>query len=165
MLGTFAIASMPHTEAQSCTRSDGCSSHGVCIAGSCECVHGYSGATCTSPPDSCAWPTTVRCGSGASCVDGACVRVDPCDDPSLCGQHGECIDGHCECENGWAGAGCSDVDECASRPCRNGGSCFHSADVRAEEGPSHAQLASAWTGVCARACFTLSSPTHFFSHN
>eukprot|EP01043_Picozoa_sp_COSAG02_P040951 COSAG02_NODE_3354_length_6883_cov_188.063237_5_plen_366_part_00 len=79
------------------------------------------------------------------------MRVDLCDDPNVCGQHGECIEGHCECADGWAGEGCSDVDECVSQPCRNGGSCFHSADVQALEGQAHEQLAEAWAGrhVCA----------------
>lgn len=150
-LGTFAIAMEGIAMAQSCTGSDSCSPHGVCIAGACACVHGYSGTACSTPPDPCAWPVAVRCGSGATCVEGLCVRVDPCNDPTPCGQHGECVEGHCECADGWAGAGCSDVDECASQPCRNGGSCFHSADVQALEGPAHAQLADAWAGrhVCA----------------
>ena len=32
----------------------------------------------------------------------------------------------CECTAGYGGEDCqTDVDECASQPCRNGGSCMH----------------------------------------
>lgn len=151
----IAICSLPLRAAQGCTHSESCAPHGACIAGACACTDGYSGATCGAAPDPCAWPVVVRCGAGAECIDGACGRADACgDDTARCGEHGGCEDGHCVCENGWAGAECSDVDECASSPCRNGGSCFHSADVQAQDGPSHAQLAAAWTGRHVCACAT-----------
>ena len=151
-----------------CNHTWSCAPHGACIGRVCVCADGYSGPVCRDSPDPCMWPATVRCGPSAHCVAGTCERVDwcaallyffwrsaPCEGELPCGSHGRCAEGHCICEQGWSGADkpgeCSDADECASSPCRNGGSCFHSADVQAQDGPSHAQLQERWVGrhVCA----------------
>ena len=123
---------------------------GVCVGGVCHCIDGYSGAGCDVPPDRCLYPVPVRCGAGSRCVDGECLRPDVCDEVA-CGEHGSCEHGVCVCADGYDGPNCSDVDECASQPCRNGGTCHHSADVRGEDHPAHEQLRAAWVGrhVCA----------------
>ena len=122
------------------------------MGGECHCVDGYGGVACGTPPDSCLWPVPVQCtGDLSRCVGGACVRPDPCDGIA-CGEHGACdAHGACVCAEGYDGPDCADVDECASAPCRNGGTCHHSADVRGEEHPAHEQLKVAWLGrhVCA----------------
>ncbi len=48
---------------------------------------------------------------------------DPCDGIS-CGPNGTCSEGACECDVGWTGDECeTDIDDCASDPCQNGGTC------------------------------------------
>ena len=39
-------------------------------------------------------------------------KADACDGV-VCGEHGRCEDGACACEDGFGGADCADVDECA----------------------------------------------------
>jgi len=53
-----------------------------------------------------------------------CNAVDPCANNATC----SVVAGsgyHCTCEPGWVGINCTEnIDECASIPCKNGGSCM-----------------------------------------
>ena len=134
--------------ASSCTMG-GCGAHGVCLQGVCTCVDGYTGADCASPPDRCLYPVAVRCsGARSHCVAGECRRPDPCADVS-CGEHGHCADGACVCEPGYSGESCS-LDACADVACRNGGTCYQPSDVQRGAGPTHASLATEWSGSMLR---------------
>ena len=131
-----------------CSEGSDCLNGGVCASGSCVCVAGFSGRLCEVSPDRCQWPVPVHCAGSARCVDGVCVRPEPCDDIS-CGDHGSCAYGVCVCDSGWSGEDCLDVDECASQPCYNGGACFHSGDVTESDVSS---LGAAWSGQFVCAC-------------
>ncbi len=131
-----------------CGEGSDCLNGGVCASGSCVCVAGFSGSRCEVSPDRCQWPAPVHCAGSARCVDGECVRPEPCGDIS-CGDHGSCAEGVCVCDSGWAGGDCLDVDECASQPCYNGGGCFHSGDVAERDASS---LGSAWSGQFVCSC-------------
>ena len=65
----------------------------------CDCVDGFTGPFCETPPDRCA---------SQPCLNGAvCTQT-----PSTF---------HCQCQAGYKGAKCEiDVDECYGRPCQNG---------------------------------------------
>jgi hypothetical protein len=133
----------------------GCGQHGVCVAaGACSCSDGYSGVACASPPDPCLWPVKVQCLGTARCIDGDCIRgaeggaageTGLCGS-AQCGKYGRCVDGVCSCVKGWGGPACVDRNECENAPCKNGGTCFESADVLGDLGAAHAQLAEAWSG-------------------
>jgi hypothetical protein len=138
-----------------------CGDHGICIAGACSCSDGYSGATCTDPPDPCFWPVKVQCLGSSRCVDGTCTRTEQSVSDvdrhvTSCGgqkcRHGKCLDGACHCDKGWEGAACEDPDDCHAEPCKNGGTCFDSGDVIRDFGEAHAQLAEAWQGSYRCAC-------------
>ena len=126
----------------------GCGQHGACVGGSCVCIGGYSGQRCQQPPTSmCA---LVRCGLGAACKAGHCVRPDPCHGVE-CGSHGACTRGDCVCDVGFTGPACATADACASAPCQNGGSCYSGTDVRGGDGMANKQLQAAWSDrhICA----------------
>ena len=132
----------------------GCGCHGVCVSGSCQCVGGYHGGNCSAAPDPCVYPAVVRCGTGsAGCVGGKCAALpegEPCQILEFDGAlhaNGACK----ECASGLSGLNCTDANECASTPCRNGGRCYQSADVLADLGAAHAKLQAAWEGryVCS----------------
>ncbi|KNC87201.1 hypothetical protein SARC_00678 [Sphaeroforma arctica JP610] len=61
-----------------------CGAHGICESGNCECIDGYTGASCDTPP-----------------LDG-CATVD-------CGSHGSCSGGVCTCTDGYSGKLCTDA--------------------------------------------------------
>ncbi len=46
-----------------------CGAYGYCSNGWCVCSNGYSGPSCSVPPNPCA---NVNCGSHGSCVSGTC---------------------------------------------------------------------------------------------
>eukprot|EP01048_Picozoa_sp_COSAG05_P029820 COSAG05_NODE_10020_length_587_cov_4.391393_1_plen_178_part_01 len=102
---------------------------------SCHCEAGWDGANCAADVDECV---------SLPCVDGICVDSSTCKDsfPASdcsaldfvqCGT--ECcspsipIDTYaCTCERGATGHNCdTDIDECVSSPCDNGGQCLHSS--------------------------------------
>ena len=61
-------------------------------------------------------------------IDVCAVDEDDCDPiNAVCTHLGPGLH-HCECNIGWEGDGaiCTDVDECASRPCQNGAACYQS---------------------------------------
>ena len=52
-----------------------------------------------------------------NCTPDPCHGVD-------CGEHGSCSGGTCQCDVGYSGERCeTDINECASDPCQNGGTC------------------------------------------
>ncbi|XP_071787824.1 cubilin-like isoform X2 [Asterias amurensis] len=94
----------------------GCSSFATCTENSgvpdgriCTCNQGYTGdgvgASGCIPS------------SGASCLDNPCIN-------GRCEIYGNSY--QCICNAGWTGDQCGqDVDECASAPCQNGGTCHN----------------------------------------
>lgn len=102
-------------------RSDPCA-HGSCTDGvisyTCVCDAGWDGDNCAVDKDECA---SDPCRNGATCLH------------SLRGHqvHGNVLAGgtldaySCACAAGYAGLNCeSDLDECSSSPCLNGGRCI-----------------------------------------
>lgn len=72
-----------------------CNGHGICVGGTCVCVSGYQGKTCSDvvATSGNAPPTTQA-------ADSAC--------PAGCSGHGVCLaDGSCACDPGFAGEDCS----------------------------------------------------------
>ena len=149
------------TELNGCANERGCGEHGICVAAACRCSDGYSGPTCTKPPDPCFYPAKVQCLGSSICVNGTCTRAEHSArgmerHGASCGgqhcRHGKCLDGACHCDAGWEGKACTDRDQCHTNPCQNGGTCFDSGDVISELGEAHAQLAKAWEGSYRCAC-------------
>eukprot|EP01045_Picozoa_sp_COSAG04_P032306 COSAG04_NODE_6287_length_1365_cov_1.251185_1_plen_229_part_10 len=106
--------------------------------GDCPC---QNGATCYEHPGGwqcdCVEVTNPRTGEreaydGEFCedpVDVCAYEEDDCDpNYAACHHLGPGIH-DCTCHIGWSGDGhtCSDIDECASSPCENGGACAESA--------------------------------------
>ena len=128
-----------------------CQHGGSCADGvdsyACTCENGYNGTNCAENIDDCG---PNPCLSNGTCYDRvanftcACVsgfsgrtcehEVDACDAATnICDQqHAQCInrgpgDSICLCYPGYetadSGVTCTEVDECASTPCRNGATC------------------------------------------
>ena len=116
----------------------------------CSCALGYESSNCQDNINDCA---SFPCQNNATCTDSidlytcACfggwegydceVQGNPCileeDD---CNINAHCIHtgpgAHsCQCHVGWEGNGtlCTDVDECQSIPCQNGGTCDDSTNA------------------------------------
>jgi hypothetical protein len=119
-------------------------------AGSCTCTGcnaGYTGANCASDVNECA---SVPCQNGGTCVDGVsmftCTCVTGWEGPTCTTQRNPCITNEdncdpvhatcihtgpsshtCTCSAGYTttnqGVNCTNIDECASNPCQNGGTC------------------------------------------
>ena len=125
----IVLAALPLAVQAHCGSARDCG-HGVCISGACLCVDGFSGLGCAAAPDPCEYPTTVRCASGATCAGGACSARPTTETKGST----------------------PEVSPCHELSCLHGGSCFSAADVRADDGPAHAQLHEAWLGrgiVCS----------------
>ena len=89
-----------------CNYTDSCEGHYNCSdTGSKICLDGWTGPDCTD-----------RDFTGGL-VDPQCPRFG-------CRSGGTCFDGTCCCVPGYTGANCqSEILECLSLPCRNGGFC------------------------------------------
>ena len=110
-----------------------CGRRGVCSAGECLCLDGYTGEDCDIEPDQCVYPTVLECGNHGHCTAGRCicdpgfegafceVRPDPCQWDFVnhveaefdCGPHGQCISmtwgsAVCDCQDGWTGGRCQE---------------------------------------------------------
>ena len=128
-----------------------CGERGRCADGVCVCEPGFFGEGCR--PDACAeiacrnggtcyQASDVQHGAGTlhatlasewsgsmlrgewicACAAGYAGKRCECMD---CGRHGTCQDdGRCTCDPGFVGLRCEiNVNECASSPCKHGGSC------------------------------------------
>jgi hypothetical protein len=114
-----------------CNPATGCSSvprtctdSNLCTINSCDPLTG----ACIFPP--------VACDPGETCnpANGTCEPngVDECaSDPCV---HGRCVDQTngfvCQCPPGYTGTFCeTEIDECESNPCQNGGECIDQVDA------------------------------------
>ncbi|XP_078685400.1 uncharacterized protein LOC144918448 isoform X6 [Branchiostoma floridae x Branchiostoma belcheri] len=124
-----------------------CQNGGACFnrpgGFTCQCAQGWDGETCDIDLDEC---VSDPCQNGATCEDRqgsyfcncvpgfegtncetsqACqAEPEPCDsEKEDCFPEG--LEYRCECKPGYDGSAgnCRDIDECASNPCRNRGTC------------------------------------------
>ncbi|XP_005112951.2 protein crumbs [Aplysia californica] len=110
----------------------------------CDCAEGYSGVTCQSALNMC---------RTKPCVNGLCVSrisgyfcdcagtghtgvncsedIDECDNANPCGGF-PCFNKpgnfSCECQRGYDGIPCQEINECLSYPCLNEGTCTDGQD-------------------------------------
>jgi surface protein len=111
-----------------------CLNGGTCILDvhtqevACMCRHGFSGIHCQSATPVC---DTGVCTNGTVCITTivglrCVIPVGGCTS-APCINGGQCVESssefRCECQRGYKGAQCEQVDECASSPCRNSGAC------------------------------------------
>ncbi|XP_038061479.1 neurogenic locus notch homolog protein 2-like [Patiria miniata] len=103
----------------------------------CTCLTGFTGSRCEGDID---WCASSPCHDGATCVDvvetfrcvcpplrsGPLCDQTPCQNGALYlpGDDGRADAYTCTCQPGYLGRDCEiDIDECASEPCSNGGTC------------------------------------------
>ncbi|CAG5895667.1 unnamed protein product [Menidia menidia] len=124
-MGSFHCGSCPpgyEGDGKTCTQADICSSNnGGCYpTATCTSSLGSSLPVCTCPPGftgngfgptGCAQLSNI-CQTNNPCVNGQCVSTSTA--PGYI----------CNCNPGWQGTNCDqNIDECASSPCQNGGTC------------------------------------------
>ncbi|KNC80159.1 hypothetical protein SARC_07472 [Sphaeroforma arctica JP610] len=141
-----------------------CLNGGACVDGpgffTCTCTSGYTGGYCEIEVNEC---ESNPCQNGAVCSDLAdaylctcvgkwtgtnceTVKLDTCMD-QLCQNGADCYDlnagGYeCMCQPGYSGLSCeSDINECASEPCKNGAFC------RDEVNGYACECSGEWTGT------------------
>lgn len=64
------------------------------------------GSLASYPSDHCKADNRWRCGRKVSTI--LCIHQRRCQ-PSNCSGNGDCVDGHCQCRQGWQGAGCDSL--------------------------------------------------------
>ena len=124
--GSFACFCSPEYSGIACARKNqcpnGCSKHGVCSNGLCECDNGWTSHDCSKPtvcPTKITYnptrpsPALVAGSSGLSSGGGALHPQASASQQSLeCSGHGKCIQGTCYCEPPFSGIDCSRTQVC-----------------------------------------------------
>ncbi|KAG5680801.1 hypothetical protein PVAND_010286 [Polypedilum vanderplanki] len=93
-----------------------CQNGGSCVPNSNECIcpNGFEGNSCEIE-------------SRSDCVDGNCACAsNPCPANAICSpKSGSTLEYNCECQQGYAGDNCDDIDECINKDICNHGVCFN----------------------------------------
>jgi len=89
----------------------------------CTCAKGFRGELCTTDIDECA---SSPCKNGAQCSESKSYLANCKGGGTACALEAKVApDAYkCACVKGWTGFNCAtDIDECASSPCKNGAKC------------------------------------------
>ncbi|XP_039618646.1 protein crumbs homolog 1-like isoform X1 [Polypterus senegalus] len=106
--------------------SNPCANNGICLEGingySCQCWSGYEGHHCEEDIDDCA---EEPCANGGHCYERSNqTYYGKIEELNESFSYHTAAGYVCHCQPGFAGENCSiNIDECASMPCQNGGSC------------------------------------------
>ena len=133
------------TDIDDCAHSP-CENDGDCHDGinghTCTCAEGYTGLNCEIDVDECS-AEIHTCGEDATCTnnhgsfdcecnEGFFGDGAACQSWTMCGANGHetvapttASDGQCACDAHYDGDGvvCHNINDCASEPCQNGGTC------------------------------------------
>ena len=103
----------------------------------CKCRTGFGGDNCGTPVNPCAAGSPKPSGCHAK---ADCLYTGPGENKCTCST------GYSD-DNGNGGRSCSDIDECATKPCKNGGRCLESgASQTVAPGKFICKCSSYWTG-------------------
>ena len=104
-----------------------CSGRGSCSGGECQCLHGWSGDTCTIANCTDGCPDHSTCSPQGICVcdEGwlgtRCDRAAVCSGVHNCSGHGRCVgDDVCQCQPGFDGDDCNRYSDCSGYNYCNG---------------------------------------------